>query len=126
MSSRETRDDIMGLTPLKRAEEIVRRGPNPDGGKQPCEPPQESSCLTFQQLNRMRFFRADCGCLHRTDLGDAAGRDMIATPDNLVHPCNEHGGELTREQEKEWVRHVQFDDFTIAGMDGGLAAEDKD
>ena len=50
------------MTPLARAEEIVRKGPNPEGGPVPCEDEDSPTCFTFQQLNRARYSMAECGC----------------------------------------------------------------
>lgn len=49
--------------PLARAEEIVRRGPNPAGGPVPCEDEDSPTCFTFQELNQARYSTAECGCM---------------------------------------------------------------
>lgn len=114
------------FAPLKRAEAIVKDGPDLDPGKQPCEGGVEAQCLTFRQLNRMRFFRAECGCLHRADGADLSGGDLIATEDNLAIACEDHGGGTLAErkaEERQWIDTMEMVNFTIAGMAGGLTEE---
>ena len=81
--------DAEGDLPLRRAEGIVKDGPSMDAGKQPCEDEPEAQCLTFTDLNRMRFERAPCGCTN--DAG-------------TILPCEEHGGGVaTQEEIDAWI-----------------------
>ena len=103
--------------PLARAEEIVRRGPNPDGGPVPCEDEDSPTCFTFQELNRERFTHTECGC-------------MLDEGKRVLH-CEEHGGTApTLEQVEEYMTSgmpFQLNETTVVGAsDDSAVVEDKD
>ena len=86
------------MAPLRRAEGIVRHGPDADAGKLPCEDEPEAQCLTFTQLNRLRFTQYECGC------AEEDGVTLLL--------CKAHDGGPASEREiKEWLENPTADSY---------------
>lgn len=88
--------------PLKRAEHIVEKGPDADAGPLPCEGNPEPQCLTFTDLNRMRFEQDACGCQREE------GR--------IIRPCKAHGEAVTLEETQQWEDDAETANLRLRNM----------